>query len=105
MHRACVRHAVACVGTPRMPPSDDRSFQRAGIPAVSLAMLPAAEAHRIWLFLNGDLTAALRDALAPPILQTIHTDRDTADRLEPDTLTRAARIVIDLVVRLDRATQ
>ena len=105
VHRVCARHAVACVGTPRMPPSDDRSFQRAGIPAVSLAMLPAAEAHRIWLFLNGDLTAALRDALAPPILQTIHTDRDTADKLEPDTLTRAARIVIDLVVSLDRATQ
>ena len=105
VHRVCARHAVACVGTPRMPPSDDRSFQRAGIPAVSLAMLPAAEAHRIWLFLNGDLTAALRGALAPPILQTIHTDRDTADKLEPETLTRAARIVIDLVVSLDRATQ
>ena len=44
VHRICARHAAACVGTPRMPPSDDRSFQRTGIPAVSLALLPAEEA-------------------------------------------------------------
>ncbi len=103
-HRICARHAVACVGTPRMPPSDDRSFRRAGIPAVSLAMLPAAEAHRLWLFLNGDLTDTLRGALAPPILRTIHTDRDTADKLEPEALTRAARIVTDLVLSLAAET-
>ena len=103
VHRVCARHAVACVGTARMPPSDDRSFQRAGIPAVSLAMLPAEEAHRLWLVLNGDLRDTLRAALAPPILQTIHTVRDTADKLEPAALTRAARIVTDLVLALDGA--
>ena len=101
VHRVCARYAVACVGAPRMPSSDDRSFRRAGIPAVSLAMLPAGEAHRVWLLLNGDLTAALRGALAPPILKTIHTARDTADRLEPEAMTRAARIVTDLVRALD----
>ena len=105
VHRVCGRHAVACVGTPRMPPSDDRSFQRAGIPAVSLAMLPAEEAHRIWLVLNGGLRDTLRDALAPPILQTIHTARDTADKLEPAALTRAARIVTDLTLALDGAAR
>ena len=99
--RVCARHAAACVGTPRMPPSDDRSFERAGIPAVSLAMLPAEEAHRLWLLLNGELTDALRGALTPAIMTTIHTDRDTADRLDPETLTRAARIVTDLVLDLD----
>ena len=101
VHRVCARHAVACVGTPRMPPSDDRSFQQAGIPAVSLALLPAEEAHRTWLFLNGDLPDTLRGALAPPILRTIHTERDTVDKLEPEALTRAARIVTDLVLGLD----
>lgn len=101
VHRVCARHAVACVGTPRMPPSDDRSFQQAGIPAVSLALLPAEEAHRTWLFLNGELSDTLRGALTPPILRTIHTERDTADKLEPEALTRAARIVTDLVLSLD----
>ena len=105
VHRVCARHAVACVGTPRMPPSDDRSFERAGIPAVSLAMLPADEAHRLWLFLNGGLSDSLRGALAPPILQIIHTDRDTEDKLEPAALTRAARIVTDLALALDAAAQ
>ena len=105
VHRVCGRHAVACVGTPRMPPSDDRSFRRAGIPAVSLALLPAEEAHRTWLFLNGDLSVTLRGALTPPILRTIHTERDTADKLEPEALTRAARIVTDLVVSLDAAAR
>ena len=105
VQRACARHVVACVSTPRMPPSDDRSFQRAGTPAISLAMLPADEVHRIWLFLNGDLTGALRGALAPPVLRTIHTERDTADKLEPETLTRAARIVADLALDLDAAAR
>lgn len=105
VHRACGRHAVACVGTPRMPPSDDRSFQRAGIPAVSLAVLPAEEAHRAWLFLNGDLSATLRGALTPPILRIIHTERDTVDRLEPEAMARAVRIVTDLVLDLDAAAQ
>ena len=105
VHRVCARHAVACVGTPRMPPSDDRSFQRAGIPAISLAVLPAEEAHRAWLYLNGDLSDTLRAALAPPVLRTIHTERDTVDRLEPRALTRAARIVTDLVLSLDGAVE
>lgn len=105
VHRVCARHAAACVGSPRMPPSDDRSFRRAGIPAVSLAMLPAEEAHRIWLVLNGGLRDTLRGVLAPPILQTIHTARDTADKLEPAALTRAARIVADLTLALDAAAQ
>ena len=105
VHSVCARHAVACVGTPRMPPSDDRSFRQAGIPAVSLALLPAEEAHRTWLFLNGDLSDTLRGALTPPILRTIHTERDTADKLEPEALTRAARIVTDLVLGLDAAVR
>lgn len=105
VHRVCARHAVACVGTPRMPPSDDLSFRRDGIPAVSLAMLPAEEAHRLWLVLNGSLSDPLRGALAPPILQTIHTARDTVDKLEPAALTRAARIVTDLALALDAAGQ
>ncbi len=101
VQRVCARRAVACVHTGRMPPSDDRSFHRAGIPALSLAVLPAEEAHRLWLLLNGDLTDALRGALTPAIMNVIHTDRDTVDKLDPDALTRAAGIVTDLVLGLD----
>ena len=44
VQQVCVDQAMVCVGTPRMPPSDDRSFIAAGIPAVSIALLPATEA-------------------------------------------------------------
>ena len=53
VQQVCVDQAMVCVGTPRMPPSDDRSFIAAGIPAVSIALLPAAEAHSLWLRSNG----------------------------------------------------
>ena len=103
VQRVCARHAMPCIGTPRMPPSDDRSFQRAGIPAVSLAMLPADEAHRLWILLNGDRDAGLPEGFAPEIMRTIHTERDTIDKLEPAALTRAYRIVTDVVRALDAA--
>ena len=93
----CTIQALVCVGTPRMPPSDDRSFTRAGIPSVSIALLPAAQTHQIWLLLNGGEQSGLREGWLPEILQTIHTGRDTADRLEPETLGRAARLLKRLV--------
>jgi hypothetical protein len=52
-----------------MPSSDDRSFRRAGILAISLAVLPAEAAHRMWPPLNGGLSDSARDGLTPPTLQ------------------------------------
>ena len=103
VHRVCVLHAVGCVGTPGMPSSDDRSFQRAGVPAISLAMLPAEEAHRMWLLLNGELSDGLREELTPPILRTIHAEHDTEDQLEPGTVARVAGLVVDLVLARTRS--
>lgn len=100
----CARHAIPCIGTPRMPPSDDRSFEGASIPAVSLGVLPAEDAHRIWLLLNGDRDG-LPEGFAPEIMRIIHTERDTIDKLEPDALTRAYRIVTDIVRELDARPQ
>lgn len=100
VQRVCARHAIPCIGTPRMPPSDDRSFEGAGIPAVSLGVLPAEDAHRIWILLNGDRDG-LPEGFAPEIMRTIHTERDTIDKLEPDALARAYRIVTDIVRELD----
>ena len=39
----------------------------------------------------------MRESPEPEILRTIHTARDTADRLQPDALVRAARFVTGLV--------
>ncbi|MXZ70443.1 MAG: Zn-dependent exopeptidase M28 [Acidobacteria bacterium] len=97
VRHVCAGQSLVCVSTPRMPPSDDRSFTGAGIPSVSIAMLPAAQTHQIWLLLNGGEQSGLREGWVPEILQTIHTDRDTTDRLEPQTLGRAARLLTQLV--------
>ena len=97
VRHVCAGQSLVCVSTPRMPPSDDRSFTGAGIPSISIALLPAAQTHQIWLLLNGGEQSGLREGWLPEILQTIHTGRDTADRLEPETLGRAARLLTRLV--------
>ncbi len=95
--QACASQGFVCISTPRMPPGDDRSFAAAGIPAVSVALLPAAEAHQLWLRLNAGQESGLRDGWLPGILRTIHTPRDTVDRLEPEAMARAVRLVTQLV--------
>jgi hypothetical protein len=43
----CATIASACVEFLRMPPSDDISFQKGGIPAVSIATVPQLHAHQL----------------------------------------------------------
>jgi hypothetical protein len=75
----CAAQDLPCVPFPRMPPGDDLSFSRVGIPAISLAILPAVEAHEVWLLMNGPTG----DKRPPPaVMQIIHTAQDTADKLD-----------------------
>ena len=97
---ACARRGMPCVGMPGMPPGDDRSFLPTGIPTVSLGVVSAEEAHRLWLLLHGDLPDELRGQIAPEALRIIHTERDTAELLEPAAMTRAFRVVTDVVLDL-----
>ncbi len=97
VQHVCAAQAMVCVSTPRMPPSDDRSFTAAGIPAVSIALLPAWEAHSLWLRFNGRLESGVSGLPEPEILRIIHTARDTADRLQPDVLVRSVRFVAGVV--------
>jgi hypothetical protein len=60
-------------------PGDDLSFSRVGVPAISLAILPAVEAHEVWLLMNGPTG----DKRPPPaVMRIIHTAQDTADKLD-----------------------
>ena len=43
---------IDCLRFDGMPPSDDRPFGARKIPTLSMAILPAAEAHQIWLVLH-----------------------------------------------------
>jgi hypothetical protein len=91
----------SCLRFPAFPASDDRSFQAAGIPAISMAVLPALEAHQVWLLLNGGKESGLAPGFAPSILRTIHTSADTADKLSPQGMTLIYNAVLGLLLELD----
>ena len=94
--RVCAEHDLACIPFPQMPPSDDRPFVNGKIPALSIAMLPAAEAHQLWLLMNGGGASKTKPEL-PPVLRTIHTPEDTADKVQGETLARMLRFALALV--------
>ena len=100
LRASCVEIAAACVEFPRMPPSDDISFQKGGVPAVSMATVPAAQAHQLWLLLNGGKESGLQPGFTPRILDTIHTTADTSALVDRDAMAQAYRITVSLVATL-----
>lgn len=102
MARVCGTQQLTCVGMPKYPPSDDHSFQAAGIPNISLAVVAPPEAHQLWLLLNGGKESGLAPDFVPETLHTIHTREDTAARLDPQALALAHRAVLQLLLQLDR---
>jgi Zn-dependent M28 family amino/carboxypeptidase len=98
----CVAVAASCVEFPAMPTSDDASFQKAEIPAVSIATVPEVQAHQLWLLMNGGKESGLQTGFVPQILRTIHTAADTSSLVERDAMVRAYRVALALIVALDR---
>jgi Zn-dependent M28 family amino/carboxypeptidase len=99
--RVCAARDYACIRLAAFPTGDDRSFQAAGIPAISLAVLPALEAHQVWLLLNGGKESGLAPGFAPAILRTIHTPADAADKLTAEGMTLIYNAILDLLLELD----
>ena len=102
MRAVCVTADFACVEFPAYPPSDDISFRGAGVPSISLAVVPGAEAHQLWLLLNAGEEPGLERGFAPEVLRTIHTPADQPDKLDPEALAIAYRALADLLRRLDQ---
>lgn len=96
----CAALDANCVGLVQMPPGDDRSFVKAGIPAVSLAILPALEAHQVWLLMSGP-DSGLAPGKMPAIMTTLHTPADTIDKVDAAAMARQAAFVNALVRRMD----
>lgn len=97
----CAERRLSCLEFPQFPRSDDRSFQAAGIPAISIGFLPRLQAHQLWLYLNGGKDSGFPEGWTPPILKIIHTPEDTLDKVDPGTLDLATGLVLDLLLRLD----
>ena len=82
-----------------MPPSDDRSFGARKIPTLSIGILPATEAHQLWLMLHAK-GAGLTQGFAPPIFTTIHTPSDVPDKLNGTSIATAGRLAQALIRRV-----
>jgi Zn-dependent M28 family amino/carboxypeptidase len=101
LSRVCAARGYTCLRLAAFPNGDDRSFQAVGIPAISLGILPALEAHQVWLLFNGGKNSGLAPGFAPPILKTIHTPEDTVDKLTPAGMTLIHDAVVGLLLELD----
>jgi Zn-dependent M28 family amino/carboxypeptidase len=100
MLQTCAIEAIDCIRFDQMPPSDDRSFGRAKIPTLSIAQIPAAEVHQLWLMLHAGQTSGLAQGFAPAIFRTIHTTEDVLAKIDAATLARGQRLGLALLRQL-----
>ena len=102
LQRVCAARRLACLEfSPHFPAGDDRSFAAAGIPNVSIGFVPAADAHQLWLLLNGGKDSGLKEGFAPNLLQNMHSPGDTLEKVDPATIDRTSGLLQDLVLELD----
>ena len=95
----CAAERVTCLRFDGMPPGDDRSFGARRIPALSIAILPAVEAHQLWLLLHAK-SAGLTPGFTPPILATIHTPNDVPEKLSGTAMATAGQLAQALIRRV-----
>ena len=100
--QTCATEDMSCIGLPQMPPGDDRSFVKVGIPAMSLGIVSAVEAHQIWLMMNAGANSGLAQGSVPAILRTIHTAEDTSAKVDVETVARVLRFALSLVRTVGR---
>jgi hypothetical protein len=93
----CGLEGTACIGFPQMPPGDDRSFVNAKIPTLSIGILPAIEAHQVWLLMNAGAKSGLAKETTPPIFETIHTAADTPEKVSEETMVLMLRFTTSLI--------
>jgi hypothetical protein len=96
----CVENDIDCVRFDRLPAGDDRSFGKARIPTLSIGLLPAAEAHQMWLMLHAGRNSGLAADTMPAILRTIHTADDVVTKVDGLSVARLHHFVAALTRRL-----
>lgn len=108
MRQHCLEDGIPCVEFPRYPSSDHLSFQRAGIPNISLSILPESEAEDLLLYENppqGDENppqGGRGRGSVPRVLAMIHSPADTPDQVEPSALELGVRSLEAFLRLLDR---
>ncbi|WGM38443.1 M28 family peptidase [Caulobacter sp. NIBR1757] len=105
VRQACLAAAEDCLAFGAYPPSDHLAFRKAGAPETSFSILPAREAHQLWLFANAGKTSQMEAGFLPKVLGLIHTPNDNMDAVDPATVERAGRLAVELVRAADRTVK
>ena len=93
--QTCADEQADCVRFGALPNSDDRPFGKAGIPTLSIAVLPAEEAHQLWLLLEG-----ANGSTPPAVLRVIHTPEDVIEKVDAAAIARMQRFALALVKKV-----
>ncbi|MBP1623191.1 MAG: Zn-dependent exopeptidase [Acidobacteria bacterium] len=102
---ACADQLLTCVDSPNYPTSDDRSFQNANIPVVSLGFSPRLAAMQAWLLLNGGESSGMEKGLVPQVFTIIHSPEDNIGRIDPAALDLEYTLVLNTLLKLDAARE
>ena len=98
----CAERAFDCVAFPNYPPSDDRVFSAAGVPVVSLGTQDAVGAHQMWLAFNTPRgQSGLAEGFVPEVFRLIHSEEDTMEHVDPETIIVASEAYSAIVAQLD----
>jgi hypothetical protein len=101
----CDERLLTCMDSAAFPDSDDRSFQDADIPVISIAMLPRVALYQFWLLLNGGSSSGLEKGFVPQVFKIIHSPEDNVSKIEPAALDLELQVVLDTVMKLDAAPE
>ena len=101
MRQACAEVELECVAFPRYPASDYLSFQRAGVPNVSVSVLPSNEAEEMYAAYNDVAGEGGPRGGVPALFRLIHTARDTSESVDPAAMDTVYRTVLALLRQLD----
>lgn len=89
-------HGLALSAGDQYPPTDHQAFLAAGVPAVSYSLVDAVEIAGIL-----DIFAGKPPALAPKVMQVIHSERDTVEHLDAAAVQRGIDAVEAALRRWD----
>jgi Zn-dependent M28 family amino/carboxypeptidase len=94
--KTCASESMGSVRCDDLPPSDERSFDEAGIPTLSIASLPREEADQLAQYLPRRFDPQASGCPAPAILRIIHSPSDVAGNVDGPNLVRTVRFIAAL---------
>lgn len=98
----CQAAGEDCRAFVQYPSSDHLAFRKIGVPAVSFSYLPKDEVEKLWTMMQeSPMASAAGHDDAPHVLSVIHTPADTMAEVDPATVSRAAKLAVEVVKAFD----